>query len=249
MIEAIYIMWQRQIKQYLRKKERIIGGLAQPTLFLIALSLGFGPVYAQAGEGNYIQFLGPGIIGMSILFGSVFNGVSLIWDKQFGFLKETLVAPVPRIGLLLGRCLGGATTSAFQGVIVLFISFFMGFKIHNYNLLPLAFLMMFLISFMFTLVGTIIASKMDDMHAFPLVMNFLIMPIFFLSGTLFSINNFPKTIKTLTKINPLTYGIDSIRYSLTGINEFNIFLDMFVIFSVIAVLLVIGKICFEKIEP
>ena len=117
-MSTIYILWLRQIKRYLRSRSRIIGSLGQPVLFLFALGFGFGPIFQKAGQGNYIQFLAPGIIAMSILFTSIFNGIEIIWDRQFGFLKETLVAPVSRIEIMLGRTLGGATVAVFQGVIV-----------------------------------------------------------------------------------------------------------------------------------
>ena len=137
-MRVIYILWLRQIKRYFRSKSRMIGSLTQPLLFFVALGFGFGPVYAQAGEGNYIQFLAPGIIAMSVMFSSVFTGVDLIWDKQFGFLKETLVAPVSRLKIMFGRTLGGATTSSIQGILVLILVSLFGFRLDNLALLPLA---------------------------------------------------------------------------------------------------------------
>lgn len=117
-MQTIYILWLRQIKKYLRTRSRIVGSLAQPILFLIAFGFGFGSIYQRAGDGNYIQFLAPGIILMSVLFTAVFSGIDLIWDRQFGFLKETLVAPVTRLEIMLGKTLGGATVATIQGIIV-----------------------------------------------------------------------------------------------------------------------------------
>ena len=114
-MSTIYILWLRQIKRYLRSRSRIIGSLGQPILFLVALGFGFGPIFQRAGQGSYIEFLAPGIIAMSILFTAIFSGMEMIWDRQFGFLKETLVAPVPRLNIMIGRVLGGATRSAFSG--------------------------------------------------------------------------------------------------------------------------------------
>src|SRR4030043_289504 len=127
-MKVIYILWLRQIKRYLRSRSRIIGSLAQPLFFLVALGFGFGPIFQRAGAGNYLEFLAPGIICMSILFTAMFSGIEIIWDKQFGFLKETLVAPVSRLEIMLGRTLGGATVATFQGLIVLILSTFVGFK-------------------------------------------------------------------------------------------------------------------------
>ena len=249
MLEEIYVMWRRQVKQFLRSKPRLIGSIAQPILFLVAMGLGFGPVFEQAGAGNYIQFLAPGIVTMTILFGSLFNGISLIWDKNFGFLKETLVAPVSRTNILLGRCIGGATAALFQAAVVLLISYTIGFRITNLYYIPFFVVFAFMVALVFNLFGTIIASKLDDMQAFPLVMNFVVMPLFFLSGALFPIENFPGPVLTLAKANPLSYGVDGIRYLLIGEASFSPFLDFIVIFVCITALLVLGNHFFKKIEP
>src|SRR6202000_685316 len=160
---AVYILWLRQLKRYTRSRSRIVASLGQPLLFLIALGFGFCPIYQKAGQGNYIQFLAPGVIGMTILFTSIFSGIELIWDRQFGFLKETLVAPVSRISIMLGRTLGGATTAFFQGVIVLLITLLLGFRPHIAMVIP-ALVFMFGIALVFTAFGTAIASKMEDMQ-------------------------------------------------------------------------------------
>ena len=112
---AIYTLWKRQLIRYFRSKSRIIGSLGQPILFLVALGFGLGPIFQKAGQGNYIEFLAPGVISMGILFLAVFSGIEVIWDRQFGFLKETLVAPVPRWQIMLGRTLGGATVAVMEG--------------------------------------------------------------------------------------------------------------------------------------
>ena len=127
-MSAIYILWLRQLKRYIRSRARIIGSLGQPLLFLLALGFGFGPTFAKAGGGNYIQFLAPGIISMGILFTAVFTRIEIIWDRQFGFLKETLVAPVSRLQIVLGRTLGGATVAMIQGTVVFFICLLAGFR-------------------------------------------------------------------------------------------------------------------------
>src|SRR5260370_1922738 len=137
-MSAIYIIWLRQLKRYVRSKPRIIASLGQPLLFLIALGFGFGPIFQRAGQGNYIQFLAPGVIGMTVLFTAIFSGIELIWDRQFGFLKETLVAPVPRILIMTGRTVGGATVAIIQGLIVVLICFAAGFRITNLKALRMA---------------------------------------------------------------------------------------------------------------
>lgn len=247
-MEVIYILWLRQLKRYYRSKARIIGSLGQPLLFMIAFGFGFGPIYQKAGEGNYLQFLVPGVIAMSILFSSVFSGLDIIWDRQFGFLKEMLVAPVSRLKIMFGRCLGGATTAVFQGLIVLILSFFIGFRINNYWMLLVAVLMMFLIAFTFTLFGTGIASLMKDVQGFQLIINFLIMPLFFLSGAFFSLNGLPKPIMIVMKANPLSYGVDALRGVLAGGNTFSLWHDFTILSGAAIIFLIAASYLFSKIE-
>ncbi|MDE2589116.1 MAG: ABC transporter permease, partial [Patescibacteria group bacterium] len=142
-MQAIYILWLRQIKRYLRSKSRIVGSLGQPALFLVALGFGFGPIFQKAGGGNYVDFLAPGVIAQGILFTAIFSGIELIWDRQFGFLKETLVAPVSRIEIMIGRTLGGATIATMQGIIVLILTLLLGFR-PNLIFIPFAIFVMFL---------------------------------------------------------------------------------------------------------
>ncbi len=214
-MQAIYIMWLRQLKKYWRSKARMIGSLGQPVLFLVALGFGLGPMYEKAGGGSYIDFLAPGIIAMSILFTAMFGGISTIWDRQFGFLKETLVAPVPRFNIMLGQTLGGATIALLQGVVMFFISLLIGFR-PVWSMVPLALVFMALVAITFTAFGMAISSRMTDMQAFPLIMNFIMMPLFFLSGSLFPNVGTAKVLSVIIKLNPLTYGVDGIRGALSG---------------------------------
>lgn len=247
-MSAIYILWLRAVKRYVRSKPRIIAALGQPLLFLVALGFGFGPIFKRAGQGNYIQFLAPGVIAMTILFTSVFSGIELIWDRQFGFLKETLVAPVPRIYVMIGRTLGGATIAIMQGLIVVAICFVAGFRITNFGALPIAVLIMILVSIMFTALGTAIASVLSDFQGFQLIMNFLVMPIFFLSGALFPLVGLPKLLDVIATIDPLSYGVDGLRSALVGIAHFGIALDLAVLAIIAAALLGAGSYLFSKIQ-
>lgn len=245
---VIYIMWLRQLKRYWRSKARMVGSLAQPLLFLFALGFGFGAVFAKAGEGNYFQFLAPGIIAMTILFTSMFNGIEMIWDRQFGFLKETMVAPVKRYKIMFGRTLGGATIAMIQGLIVMIVSLFFGFSITNWFMLPLGLLFMFLIALLFNALGTAIASKLEDAQAFPLIINFLIMPLFFLSGALFKLSDMPKVLEVITSFNPLSYGVDGVRGALTGVYHLGPLMDFTVLIGSIIVVSAIGTYLFSKME-
>jgi ABC-2 type transport system permease protein len=247
-MKTIYILWLRQLKRYLRSKSRIIGSLAQPLLFLLSLGYGFGPVFQKAGQGNYVQFLAPGIIGMSIIFTSIFSGMEIIWDRQFGFLKETLVAPVSRFNIMIGRTLGGATVAAAQGLIVLLISLLAGFRPYSLALIPLAVLVMVLVALLFTALGTTIASKLSDMQGFQLIVNFLVMPLFFLSGALFPLNGLPAVITVIARFDPLSYGIDALRILLINLSHFGLAMDLLVLSLVTLFFLSLGSYFFSKIE-
>jgi len=247
-MEAIYIMWLRQLKRFWRSKPRILSSLAQPLLFLIALGFGFGPIYTKAGGGNYMQFLAPGIIAMTVLFTAMFSGIEVIWDREFGFLKETLVAPVSRAKIMIGRSLGGATVAFLQGLLVLIICMLVGFEPLKTIALPMALLFMFLIALFFTAFGTAIASMLQDMQAFPLIMNFILMPLFFLSGALFPLDGMPKAITIVTKLNPLSYGVDGIRASLTGVSHFGIGVDLLVMSVITVIIFALGSYLFSKIQ-
>lgn len=245
---TIYVLWLRQVKKYIRSRSRVVGALGQPILYLLAFGYGFSAIFQRAGAGNYIQFLAPGIIMMSVLFTAIFSGIEIIWDRQFGFLKETLVAPVPRIQIMLGRTLGGATVATFQGVVVFVITLFFGFRPYNIQMLPLALILVFLIALLFTSLGTAIASQLQDMQGFQLIMNFLVMPIFFLSGSLYPLQGLPKFMEYVTKIDPLTYGIDGVRLSLINVGSFSLLLDFGVIAALTIFLLILGSYFFEKIQ-
>jgi len=246
-MSAIYVMWLRQIKRYWRSKARMIGALGQPILFLLAFGFGFSTIFQKAGQGSYIQFLAPGVIAMSILFTAMFTGIEIIWDRKFGFLKETLVAPVSRASIVLGKTLGGTTIAFAQGIVVLLITLIAGFRPSIVHL-PLGLLFMILIAFMFTALGTAIASRLEDMQAFPLIMNFLIMPIFFLSGALFPLEGLPRALTVITRVNPLTYGVDGLRGTLAGASHLGTGLDLIVVAGVTIIIFAIATWQFSKIE-
>lgn len=247
-MKTIYILWLRQLKRYFRSKSRIVGSLGQPILFLLALGYGLGPVFQKAGQGNYIEFLAPGIIGMSIIFTAIFSGIEIIWDRQFGFLKETLVAPVSRFNIMLGRTLGGATVATLQGIIVLFISCLAGFRPYSWALIPAAILVMLLVALLFTALGTLIASNLEDMQGFQLIMNFIVMPLFFLSGSLFPLTGLPSVIEVLARLDPLSYGIDAFRALLANAAVFGLGLDIAVLSVVTLGFIALGGYFFSKIQ-
>ncbi|MBC7325445.1 MAG: ABC transporter permease, partial [Moorella sp. (in: Bacteria)] len=214
-LRAIYTIWYREFIRFTRERSRIIGMIGQPLLYLlivgqgISAAMGFRGVPAGVPV-NYVQFMYPGILGMSVLFTSIFSGVSIIWDREFGFLKEVLVAPVPRWATALGKALGGSTVALIQAAIMLLLAPLIKVTLTPVTLLRLMGVL-FLISLGLTFLGIAIASRMTTMEGFQMFMNFLVMPLFFLSGAMFPITNLPGWMNFLMKIDPLTYGVDALR--------------------------------------
>jgi ABC-2 type transport system permease protein len=247
-VSAIYILWLRELKRYTRSRAQVIASLGQPLLYLLALGFGLGPIFKKAGEGSYLQFVAPGVIGLSVLFSSIFSGIGLLWDRQFGFLKETLVAPVPRLYIMIGRTFGGATVAMIQGLLVIIICLLAGFRPQQASTLPLAVLFMALIAIVFAALGTTIGSRLQNMQGFQLIMNFLVMPIYFLSGALYPLNNLPVGLRIATRIDPLTYGIDGLRGAFIGASHFSVATNAGIMSVVAVVFLALGARSFAKIQ-
>ena len=248
-MDIVYTIWLRNMKRFLRSKSRIIGSIAMPLFFLLFLGVGLNSVVQLPGLGeSYIAFLIPGMVAMSVLFTSVFSGIQIIWDKQFGFLKETLVAPVSRLEIMSGQTLGGATTAVIQGSLILVLSMFIGFPLLNLVGFLIALAFMVLIGISFTAFGIAIASRMEDMTGFQLIMNFVVFPIFGLSGALFPISSLPAWMIPLTLLDPLTYGVEGIRYGLTGVSQINPLVCGAVIGGFTLVMTILGAYLFRKIR-
>jgi ABC-2 type transport system permease protein len=247
-MNAIYILWIRQLKRFVRKKASLVGALGQPIIFLIAFGFGLNSIYQRAGGGSYIQFIAPGIIAMTVLFTSIFTGVEIIWDKQFGFLKETFVAPISRFQIFLGKTFGGMTVAVIQGILVFLITLIVGFRPVHWIYIPIAFVFLVLIAFVFSALGTAIAARLEDMQGFPLIINFVIQPLFYLSGALFPVVGLPKILAFITHINPLSYGVDGMRFALSGTAAFNPWLSFFVLIGFAIAIILVGLYQFSKIE-
>jgi ABC-2 type transport system permease protein len=248
-MDIVYAIWLRNIKRYLRSKSRIIGSLGMPLFFMLVLGFGLNSVVRVPGmEGGYMGFIIPGIVAMSVLFTSVFSGIQVIWDKQFGFLKETLVAPVSRLEIMLGQTFGGATTAVIQGLIIMVFALFIGLDPTGVVGFLIAVGFMALIGVTFTAFGIAIASKMEDMHGFQLIMNFVIFPIFGLSGALFPIDSLPAWLRPLTLADPLTYGVEGIRYGLSGTAQIHPLVCLAVMAGCAVLTTVAGAYLFRKIQ-
>jgi ABC-2 type transport system permease protein len=247
---AIYVLWLRELKRLFRAKSRLIGTLLMPLFFLGFLGMGFKRSSipgVPAGMG-YSIFLTPGILGMSILFSSTFAGLSVIWDREFGFLKEIMVAPVSRVSIVLGRIAGGITTSLFQALAILLVAIVMGFRLPHWLMLFPGLLFMVLISMTFIGLGLTFASRMRDMQGFNMVMNFVIFPLFFLSGALFPLGSFPGWVRGFSRLDPLTYGVDGLRAALLGKSELPLLLDLGILSACALLSVAVGAWFFEKSE-
>jgi ABC-2 type transport system permease protein len=248
-MDVVYTIWLRNIKRYARSKSRIIGSLGQPIFFLLVLGFGLNSVVNIPGMSQgYFGFVIPGIVAMTLLFSSIFSGIQILWDKQFGFLKETLVAPISRIEIMLGQTVGGATTSLIQGTLLLIVTLFMGLHVASIEGVLIAYIFMVLIAMAFTAFGIAVASKMEDMQGFQLIINFVIFPIFGLSGALFPISSLPDWIRTLTLFDPLTYGVEGIRYGLLGTSQIDPIVSFAVLSGFTVAMIVFGGYLFEKIK-
>lgn len=212
-LRGIYIVWYRDLLRWWRDRSRIIISLAQPLLFLVVFGAGLGSSLGGgfgAGETSYAEFVFPGVLGMAVLFSAVFGAVSIVWDREFGFLREILVAPIDRSAVAIGKALGGATQAVIQGLIMLVLAPFIGIELTVGTVLLLV-PFVFVLAFALSALGVALASRMKSMQGFQVLMNFLIMPMFFLSGSLFPLANLPDWMTVLTRLDPVTYGMDPIR--------------------------------------
>src|SRR5437867_1639923 len=247
---VVYILWLREVRKYLRSRVQIIASLGGPLMYLGVLGFGLGPVFQRAGEGSYIQFMAPGVIGMAVLFTAMFSGIAMLWDRQFGFLKETLVAPVPRLAIMIGRTLGGATVAVLQGTLIFVVTLVAGFRPASVLAVPLAFLLIALIAVVFAALATAIGSTIKEMQGFQRVMNFVVMPMFFLSAAIYPLQGHPLFLSALTQVDPLTYGVDGMRGLLIGRGSahFGVAFDVAVLLAVVVVFVAAGAWRFSKIE-
>lgn len=213
---ALYTLWLREVKRYIRDRTRIVSSFFQPLLWLVVFGLGLGSIVRLSVPGlTYQQLIFPGIVGQTLLFTAMFMGISVIWDRDFGFLKEVLVSPVSRFTLFLGKMIGDSTDALIQGIIVFAIGIILGIGID-----PLSFLvalpLMLLITFGLVSIGLTIASFMGSLESFGAVQSFVNLPLFFLSGALFPIPNLPDWLQVAAKLNPMSYGVDALKTVILG---------------------------------
>jgi ABC-2 type transport system permease protein len=246
-ITAIFTLWLRDLKRYWYDKPRIVASLGQPLLFLFVLGSALSPRFKGAQGVNFTEFIFPGIIAMTLLFTSVFSAMSIVWDREFGFLKEVMVAPISRWSIAIGKSFGGATVALIQGIIMLSFSLVIGVKLSFFSVF-LSIMIMFMIAFAMTSFGIMIAARMKEMEGFQVIVNFLIMPIFFLSGALFPFDRLPPWLLFLTRIDPLTYGVDLLRGVMINVHAFPLTFDLLLISLFAVIMLAIAVIEFNLLD-
>jgi len=245
---TIYILWLRQMKKYRRSGVRMFLSIVQPLVYFLALGYGFNSIFEKAGQGSYVQFIVPGVIAQTILFTCIFWGANIIFDKQFGFLKETLVAPVSRTLVMMGSALGGATIGVIQGVILFIIALIFGF--HPYSWLEVFVTIIFMVMLALAMVSfsSAVGAVVNDMPGFMAVTNFLVVPLFFLSGSMYPLNDIPGVMKVIASINPLSYAVDAMRATLINQSHFGLTTDFIVMSITLVVLFGFSVYRFKRIE-
>ncbi|MGF3523085.1 MAG: ABC transporter permease [Candidatus Bathyarchaeia archaeon] len=217
-LKGLYTLWLREVKRYLRNRTRILSSFIQPLLWLVIFGVGIGASLrgvTPTSELTYQQLIFPGIIGQTLLFTAMFMGISVIWDKEFGFMKEILVSPLSRFTIFLGKMLGDSTDALIQGLIVLSLGLALGVSLSPTSII-LCLPVMLLITFGLVSIGLTIASFMDNLESFGAIQSFINLPLFFLSGALFQLQSLPTWLQDLSKLNPLTYGVDALRHIILG---------------------------------
>lgn len=247
-MRVVYILWLRQLKKYFRSRSRIVGAIGQPLLFLLALGYGLGSVYKAAGQGNYLRFLVPGIMAQTVLFSAMFFGAMIIFDRQFGFLKETLVAPVSRFKIMIGGALGGATTAVLQGTLVFFISLLLGFRPLHWLDALLSLVFMGALALAIASFSSGIGSFVEDMQGFQAINQFIVFPLYFLSGALYPLTRVPTWLRIIAEVNPISYTVDALRWSLIGVSRFSIGHDLIAMGLTLVVMLVFASVRFRYIQ-
>lgn len=243
-LRAIYTLWLRDLIRFFRDRPRRISSLLPPILFLFVLGTGVASTFKRF---SYLPFVFPGILGMSVLFTSIFSGASVVWDREFGFLKEVLVAPVPRWAVAVGRALGGSTGAVIQAAAFLVVAPIVGVKITFVSVI-LAVLFLFLLSFSLTAFGIALAARMPTTEGFMMVTRFFTTPVFLLSGALFDVSSFPTWLSVLVAINPFAYGVDALRHIIGGTYAQPLILDIAVVVAFAVVTVALAAWMFERTE-
>jgi ABC-2 type transport system permease protein len=252
-MRPIYVICLREFKKFFREKSRLLGTLARPVLWLFVVGNGMNSLIRPQTGFSYLQFIFPGMIGMTILFSSIFSSISIVWDREFGFMKEMLVAPISRLSIVIGKAVSGTLISVAQAIIIMLLIPFLGIHLTALQFLEIVAAAL-LVSFCITSLGILIAARLMSFDGFNIIMNFLVMPMLFLSGAMYPVTSMPPALRRLTQLNPLTYGIDAFKHVLLRNSspplgpEFALSLDLLVVAAVSAVMLTFAALSFRRKE-
>jgi ABC-2 type transport system permease protein len=244
-LSGLYAIWERELKIFLRERSRIATSVVNPLFWLFIFGGGLGSQFSLGGL-NYQTFIYPGVVVMTVLFSSIFYGAYVVWDKRLDFLKEVLVAPLSRATIFLGKVLGGVTDGLIQATILLLLSPLFGVAL--FPLLLLVYIFLFVLVVGLVSIGLIIGSLMESPEGFGFIVSFVNLPLFFLSGALYPLNNLPSWLATFTMVNPVTYGVDGVRGLMLGANAFNLLADLSILAIFSFLMIVIGTISFKKMK-
>ena len=250
---AIYVLVAREFKKFVRAKSRLVSTIARPLLWLFLVGAGMSRLVSPDAGMPYTQFIFPGILGMTILFSSIFSSISIIWDKEFGFFKEILAAPVSRVSIVIGKGLSGTIVSTIQAAIVLLLFPLLDFELGPVQIISVLIIAM-MMSFCISTFGVVLATFYDSYESFSVIMNFIVMPMFFLSGAMYPVKLLPKALGMAAQLNPLTYGVDALKNVIFSLEEgpmspdFSLFTDMTVILALSAAFVLIAARLFERKE-
>lgn len=243
--EGIYAIWLRDLKTLFRERSRLYGATIRPILWLIIMGNGLRPAMRGATGMDYAQFIFPGVMGMTLIFSAIHSATSIIWDREFGFLREVMVAPMSRGAVVIGKALGGSTQATLQGIVTLFFAPLVGIWPNPLQIIRLL-LLMLLISFSLTALGILISSRMTSFEGFGSISNFIVMPMYFLSGAVYPLDNLPLWLKALTIINPLSYGVDVLRGEIVHLYHFSLMTDLLAIAGFGAIMLSLAIPMFSR---
>jgi ABC-2 type transport system permease protein len=252
-IRPIYVICLREFIKFFREKSRLLGTLARPVLWLFVVGNGMGSLIRPQAGFSYLQFIFPGMIGMTILFSSIFSSISIVWDREFGFMKEMLVAPISRLSIVVGKAVSGTFISVAQAVIILVLIPFLGIHLSFMQFVEVVAVAV-LVSFCITSLGILIAARLTSFDGFNIIMNFLVMPMLFLSGAMYPVTAMPVLLRQLTMLNPLTYGIDAFKHVLLKNGtpplgpEFPLSLDLAVVAAISAIMITLAALSFRRKE-
>lgn len=241
-------MIAREFKKFIREKSRLVSTLARPLIWLFLVGGGMSRFVSPYEGVSYMQFMFPGILGMTILFSSIFSSISIIWDKEFGFMKEILVAPVKRSSIVVGKALSGTIISTLQASVVLMLFPLLGIRLGFVSILETVCIAVIL-SFCISSLGIVIATFYESFESFSVIMNFIVMPMFFLSGAMYPVNGLPSILRLISKLNPFTYGIDALKHSIfssSRVSDFSLLLDIGVLSAASVAFVTVSGILFER---